>query len=396
MADSPSAILLQRLQSVGSNVNLWGNYINTDLQMLEQASKGYQSLAVTGDATISWTNYATGNTGAAARLKLTGSPAAACALTFPAFHNFLSVENATPVAVTIKCSGGTGVIIAAGAKALIYCDSVDYHNAGPTIGPPLVQSTNIYAYAQWGAVETAIANASVPASSGAVLNSLADTAAGYHAAKHTVTFALLTTTQVSGLTSFELSTQNPGGSEKLLATVGNGYVGGFLNGGKKAAAFTPAQGNAYDVDTSSGGFTIDLGSMTDVQLGHEIDINKFGTNNIYLKGTVNGAADLSLGAFFHKSLRYCGTSWGWNLEMSAPKQILRGTITISGSGSNTATISVSNTAKCELRYLGSTTNSAGLDVSLIHIVLTNTTTITATRNTTSGAPTVSWELTEFY
>lgn len=135
MADSPSPVLQLRIQSVGSNVNLWGGYINTDLAMIEQAAKGYQSLVVTGDATISWTNYATGNTGAAARLKLTGSPAAACTLTFPGYHNFLSVENTTPQTVTLKCAGGTGVAIAAGARALIYCDGVDYYNAAPTIIP---------------------------------------------------------------------------------------------------------------------------------------------------------------------------------------------------------------------------------------------------------------------
>jgi hypothetical protein len=135
MTDSPSPVLQLRIQSVGSNVNLWGGYINTDLAMLEQAAKGYQTLAVTGDAAVSWTNYATGNTGAAARLKLTGSPGAPCTLTLPAYHNFISVENATTVAVTIKCSGGTGVSIAAGAKVLIYCDGVDYYNAAPTKFP---------------------------------------------------------------------------------------------------------------------------------------------------------------------------------------------------------------------------------------------------------------------
>lgn len=135
MADSPSLVLQLRIQSVGSNVNLWGGYINTDLAMIEQAAKGFQSLAVTGDATIAWTNYATANTGAAARLKLTGVPAAACTLTFPGYHNFLSVENTTAQIITIKAAGGTGVAIAAGAKALIYCDGVDYYNAAPTVFP---------------------------------------------------------------------------------------------------------------------------------------------------------------------------------------------------------------------------------------------------------------------
>jgi len=135
MADTPSAVLLLRLQSTGSNTNLWGGYLNTALQTLEQASKGYQSLAVSGDATVSWSNYATGNAGQTARLKLTGSPAASFALTFPAFHNFLSVENGTMQAGTIKCSGGTGISIAAGQRALLYCDGVDYYNAAPTLFP---------------------------------------------------------------------------------------------------------------------------------------------------------------------------------------------------------------------------------------------------------------------
>ena len=85
MADTASAILLQRIQSVGSNVNLWGGYINTNLQMLEQASKGYQTLAVTGDATISWTNYTLANSGSCAFLKLTGTVTGV--LTFPGYQN---------------------------------------------------------------------------------------------------------------------------------------------------------------------------------------------------------------------------------------------------------------------------------------------------------------------
>ena len=73
MADTPSSILLLRLQGVGGNVNTWGGYLNTALSTLEQASKGYQSLAVTGNAIIAWTQYQTGNIGQCAALLLTGS-----------------------------------------------------------------------------------------------------------------------------------------------------------------------------------------------------------------------------------------------------------------------------------------------------------------------------------
>src|SRR4051812_41031228 len=111
MTDTPSSILLLRLQSVGSNTNLWGGYLNTALATLERAAKGAQTLAVTGDATVSWSNYAATNDGAVAFLKLTGSLSSAAALTFPGYQHYLSVWNATGNAVTIKCSGGTGVTL---------------------------------------------------------------------------------------------------------------------------------------------------------------------------------------------------------------------------------------------------------------------------------------------
>lgn len=135
MADTPSSILLLRLQSTGSNVNLWGGYLNTALQTLEQASKGYQTLVVTADATINWTQYATGNIGQCARLKLTGAIASPATLTFPSYMNHMSVENTAGAQVTVKCSGGTGVAIASGSKATVYCDGVDYYNAAPTVFP---------------------------------------------------------------------------------------------------------------------------------------------------------------------------------------------------------------------------------------------------------------------
>ncbi len=132
MTDSPSTILQTREQSTGSNTNLWGGYLITTQRMTEQATKGYQALAVTGDATISWTNYVTGNTGECAHLKLTGSLTNPAALTFPSNMNELMVYNSAGATVTIKCSGGTGVAIPNARRALIRCDGVDYASDTPT------------------------------------------------------------------------------------------------------------------------------------------------------------------------------------------------------------------------------------------------------------------------
>lgn len=79
------------------------------------------------------------------------------------------------------------------------------------------------------------------------------------------------------------------------------------------------------------------------------------------------------------------------------KSIQRGTITVTSASSATATITSVNTAKCELRMLGYGVDSPGDHQYVPRLTLTNSTTITATRNVSDGiSTTVSWELTEFY
>lgn len=215
MTDTPSSILLLRLQSTGSNTNLWGGYLNTALQTLEQASKGYQALSVTGDATITWTNYATGNTGQCAALKLTGSLSSAATLTMPAYMNFGMVWNNTGQSVTIKCSGGTGVSVPNGVRTLLFCDGVDYYSAGSSWLNTYVSTlTNNGDVVTKVTLESAIATASLPATAGTVLNSAADTTAGYHGAKH----AYSVTSSYAALAAAG-STQNPGANEAQLLTI---------------------------------------------------------------------------------------------------------------------------------------------------------------------------------
>ena len=81
----------------------------------------------------------------------------------------------------------------------------------------------------------------------------------------------------------------------------------------------------------------------------------------------------------------------------AIKSIQRGVIALSGSfATATATITAVVTAKTELRLLGYSA-PGGDNVQAPRIVLTNTTTITATKGSSSGsADDVSWELTERY
>ena len=88
-----------------------------------------------------------------------------------------------------------------------------------------------------------------------------------------------------------------------------------------------------------------------------------------------------------------GGEWG-----SGVKQIQRGVITIpSASTSATATLSPAVVVtKTELRHLGQSTAGVEFDKSS-RIVLTNTTTVTATKGVSSGGDVlVSWEIIEHY
>lgn len=133
MTDTPSSILLLRLQSVGSNTNLWGGYLNTGLQTLERAAKGYQALAVTGDATVSWTNYSASNDGAVASLNGLGAKA-------------------------ITKNGSTALErsdIAAGAQRLLTYDGTQFQISGVAPAQPgasegLFMSTN---FSNWGLLQ---------------------------------------------------------------------------------------------------------------------------------------------------------------------------------------------------------------------------------------------------
>lgn len=309
MTDSPSPVLQLRIQSVGSNVNLWGGYINTDLNMIEQAAKGYQSLAVTGDATISWTNYTTGNTGAAARLKLTGSPSAAATLTFPAYHNFISVENTTAQTVTIKCSGGTGVAIAASSKVLIYCDGVDYYNAGPNVlgaGNVTVSGKISGVTAGTAAtdavnktqMETAIATAGLPATAGTVLVSGTDTTAGYLGQK------------IVGSGAATVTTINSGADEDVQISVG---ALGLSDGGTISGAGAVVVNTKYLCDFTTTSYTITLPAAPTA--GDVILLTKYGTNAMTLglnSLKFNGSTSNPVSSLEGQTLlRYTGASRGW-------------------------------------------------------------------------------------
>ena len=61
MANSTSANLKLTVQATGENSGTWGQITNTNLLILEQAIGGFQSVAITSGATLTFSNGALSN-----------------------------------------------------------------------------------------------------------------------------------------------------------------------------------------------------------------------------------------------------------------------------------------------------------------------------------------------
>lgn len=145
MASSPDSTLIGvRLQGLGDNTNTWGDdKLNNVLTVLAKSAHGYEAIALTGDVTISETNYATDNETENAIIKFTGSLSAAATVTLPGRERLLLFHNAAGQNVTVKCSGGTGVTIPTGFMALAYCDSTDFFSVGQFVNGAITASGDI-------------------------------------------------------------------------------------------------------------------------------------------------------------------------------------------------------------------------------------------------------------
>ena len=133
MADSAEARLLTRLQSTGSNNNIWGGYINDNFEIIGRGSKGYQAIALTGDKTISHSNYSKTNEGLVGFVKFTGSLSSAVSVTFPATETVLDIWNNSGDTVTVKLSGSSGVAIANSTFIRVANDGSDFRNTSSQI-----------------------------------------------------------------------------------------------------------------------------------------------------------------------------------------------------------------------------------------------------------------------
>lgn len=134
MVDTPTSRNRLRKQELGTNTNTWGDdNLNEVIDAIDQALDGVESIALTGDKTLTTSNYSTADESLNRVLKLTGSLASAATLTVPSVEHWYLVINSAGAQVTVKTAAGSGVALADGATALVYCDGADVFNGAPTL-----------------------------------------------------------------------------------------------------------------------------------------------------------------------------------------------------------------------------------------------------------------------
>lgn len=131
MASSTSNDLKLELITTGEKSGTWGTITNTNLQILEQASSGYLSLAVgAADVALSLATYATSN-GKNLYYKFTGTLTANRIVTMPdSAERVFIVEDATVrsssnYTLTVKTVSGTGLALPVGSTTVLYSDGTN-------------------------------------------------------------------------------------------------------------------------------------------------------------------------------------------------------------------------------------------------------------------------------
>src|SRR4051812_16040779 len=92
-------------QGTGDNVGSWGAVLNTQtIDLIDELADAVNTITVTGNVTLSSTNYATDQARKRVQ-KLIGSPGATFIITIPSVEKFYLFHNLTTFAQTVKAAG---------------------------------------------------------------------------------------------------------------------------------------------------------------------------------------------------------------------------------------------------------------------------------------------------
>lgn len=129
MADTPTTRNRFRMQSLGSNLNVWGDpYLNTNFQLIDDSLDGQVTLTLTsGTTTLTANNYATDQS-RMRELVLAGTLSGNCILQIPSVEKWYIVHNGATngvYTITIKTASGVGANIPLGGSYIVACDGTD-------------------------------------------------------------------------------------------------------------------------------------------------------------------------------------------------------------------------------------------------------------------------------
>lgn len=249
MASTPTTRNRFQKQGVGENNNTWGTKLNEVLDCVDQVVDGVEAidLASSTSYTLTTTDYTTADEAKNRVLVCSNVNAAGSNLIVPSVEHVYGVRNSGSATLTVKTSAGTGVAIPASRFAWVYCDGTNVISGVGTTLPSSYTPSLSTDVANVDYVDTAIANATIPAAAGTLLVSGGDVIAGYLSAKVTIGFATATTTQLSGLLSVTTEIENAAGDENLRILFTPLEVAGYLDGGRMTGPFTAAAGYSYNV-----------------------------------------------------------------------------------------------------------------------------------------------------
>jgi hypothetical protein len=129
MASSFSTDLKLELMATGENSGTWGDKTNTNLNLLQQAIAGYQSVALTSTNTTLVMTDATISNARNATLEFTGTLTGATTVVVPdgveKVYNIIDSTAHANNTLTFKTASGTGILLAQGNRHVLYSDGTN-------------------------------------------------------------------------------------------------------------------------------------------------------------------------------------------------------------------------------------------------------------------------------
>ena len=327
MASSYSTDLKLELMVTGENSGTWGDKTNSNLNLLQQAIAGFQSIALTStNTTLSMTN-ATISDARNAILKFTGTITANCTIFIETgIEKTYIVDNSTSGAFTVALNqvGGSSVIWDATDKShkIIYLDGTNPTDIGNDLSTIRLPNQNEVRFGDADNSNYVSLKAGATVASN-VSFTLPNTLPSFNNAP-----IVVTTAGVQSFTAYSLPTAD-GAANQVLQTNGSGTVtfatvsGGAAWQAVKTTNFNVTAKEGYFVNTSSNSTAITATLPSSPTLGDFVSfIDYAGTFDSYNfiiarngKNIQGVAEDLTVSVErAGLTLVYVDTTQGWLLQ----------------------------------------------------------------------------------